>query len=37
MPVVLGSKMPTLATVQGHIKIDFEPKSADRFNGLRLR
>ncbi|CAI4220679.1 unnamed protein product, partial [Auanema sp. JU1783] len=37
MPVVLGSKMPTLASVQGHIKIDFEPKSADRFNGLRLR
>ncbi|KAJ1370298.1 hypothetical protein KIN20_031989 [Parelaphostrongylus tenuis] len=37
LPLVLTYKMPTVATVQGHIKIDMEPKESVEFDGLRVR
>ncbi|VDM56202.1 unnamed protein product [Angiostrongylus costaricensis] len=35
LPLVLTYKMPTVATVQGHIKVDLEPKGSADFNGIR--
>ncbi|KAE9421889.1 hypothetical protein Angca_005554 [Angiostrongylus cantonensis] len=35
LPLMLTYKMPTVATVQGHIKIDLEPKGSADFNGIR--
>ncbi|VDL71114.1 unnamed protein product [Nippostrongylus brasiliensis] len=37
LPIVFTSKMPTVATVQGHIKVEMEPKESRVFDGLRLR
>ncbi|KIH69020.1 von Willebrand factor type D domain protein [Ancylostoma duodenale] len=37
LPLVLSSKMPTVGVMQGHIKIEMEPKESRTFNGLRLR
>ncbi|KAK6059849.1 von Willebrand factor type D domain protein [Cooperia oncophora] len=37
LPLVLTSKMPTVATVQGHVKVEMEPRETREFEGLRLR
>ncbi|EPB71152.1 hypothetical protein ANCCEY_09758 [Ancylostoma ceylanicum] len=37
LPLVLSSKMPTVGRMQGHIKIEMEPKDSQTFSGLRLR
>uniref|UniRef100_A0A7I4YJB2 Lipid transport protein and Vitellinogen and von Willebrand factor domain containing protein n=2 Tax=Haemonchus contortus TaxID=6289 RepID=A0A7I4YJB2_HAECO len=37
LPLVISSKMPTVATVQGHIKVEMEPRENRMFEGLRLR
>ncbi|VDK51637.1 unnamed protein product, partial [Cylicostephanus goldi] len=36
MPLVLTSKMPTVGTIHGQIKIEMEPKESRTFDGLRL-
>ncbi|KJH46366.1 hypothetical protein DICVIV_07576 [Dictyocaulus viviparus] len=37
LPLVLTSNMPTVVTVQGHIKVELEPKRSSILNGLRVR
>ncbi|VDM65885.1 unnamed protein product [Strongylus vulgaris] len=36
LPLVLTSKMPTVGTVHGQIKIEMEPRESRTFDGLRL-
>ncbi|GMT05795.1 hypothetical protein PENTCL1PPCAC_27969, partial [Pristionchus entomophagus] len=35
--LVYTSKMPTIFKIDGHVKVDFEPKNGKSFDGLRLR
>ncbi|KHJ95199.1 hypothetical protein OESDEN_04858 [Oesophagostomum dentatum] len=37
LPLVLSSKMPTVGTVHGQVKIEMEPRESRTFDGLRLR
>ncbi|GMT06779.1 hypothetical protein PENTCL1PPCAC_28953, partial [Pristionchus entomophagus] len=36
-PLVFTSKMPTIFKIDGHVKVEFEPKNGKSFDGLRLR
>ncbi|KAK5984301.1 Lipid transport protein and Vitellinogen and von Willebrand factor domain containing protein [Trichostrongylus colubriformis] len=37
LPLKLMSKMPTVGTVQGHIKVEMKPRETEEFEGLRVR
>ncbi|KAK6749710.1 hypothetical protein RB195_001987 [Necator americanus] len=37
LPLKLTSKMPTVGTLQGHVKMEMEPRQSKTFDGLRLR
>lgn len=37
LPVEISSKTPTVASIQGELKIEFEPKNSKKIEGLRIR